>query len=330
MAQSPDYWPTLFWQGPPPAKKVSSPLISRNTAKLLERLAGTSLQPETGIVFGRIAGGIRVEFSARAERVLYFDAQNHVIDGTDLSGARSFALVNAAPGARIVYTSSNAGLAIPVIAGTATYLDLTQLKKFPVRGKVLDGSSQGQRPLRGSRVTVAGFPGASVETDAQGAFDLGEITGIEGFPLYLETEMNGSYTHRYRVDTGKAAELTLFRMTNDQIETWISQLEGGISNQSALVLAALPDLLSSSNDPQYFATLRTLAANPTLVPETYTLSPAGQLEVGVPVQRQQPRFLSVQIPEGPAIAQLEDKGKRIFWSELVMASPNVINLIGPY
>jgi hypothetical protein len=42
------------------------------------------------------------------------------------------------------------------------------------------------------------------------------------------------------------------------------------------------------------------------------------------------RFISVQVPEGPAIADITDINNNVIWSEMVMTSPAVVNIIGTY
>ena len=40
--------------------------------------------------------------------------------------------------------------------------------------------------------------------------------------------------------------------------------------------------------------------------------------------------LTGSVPLGPALAQLEDTDRIVHWSELVVSSPAVVSVIGPY
>ena len=48
-----------------------------------------------------------------------------------------------------------------------------------------------------------------------------------------------------------------------------------------------------------------------------------------PLEKASPRFISVQLPEGPNAAQIQDKQGRVTWSAIFHASPGVVNVIGP-
>jgi hypothetical protein len=68
----------------------------------------------------------------------------------------------------------------------------------------------------------------------------------------------------------------------------------------------------------------------TLKPETYAITNAGQLEVNAPLSVGATRFVAVQVPEGPVLARVENKSGTIIWSELVLAQPRIIDIVGPY
>jgi hypothetical protein len=329
VAHADIHWPTMILE-----KGAAVPLVSFNAAKVLAVKAHTSLQGDAGIVFGKLPAGMTVELSGRAERAVVLNRQNMDAQPTDTE--RYFAFLNAAPGAQLLFLTrtgvptEGGTIGIPVLAGTATYVDLSQVVRRQVRGRVLDGSSADGHPLKRVQVRVVGQAGAAAITGDTGTFTIGDVYSVPGHPIYLETETGTGFTHRYSVNPEKADDVLLFRMNQHQIQDWLSQLDGGISADSGLVVAALPELTAANGDGKLFPLARSLSSSPTLSPESYTLSASGQLMVASPLQASSSRFVSLQLPEGPAIVGVEDRGQRVTWSELTMVSPGVVNVIGPY
>jgi hypothetical protein len=122
----------------------------------------------------------------------------------------------------------------------------------------------------------------------------------------------------------------LFRMSDAQIQAWVGQLEGGVSPDSGLIVAAMPSLARRYGEGRLFAGTKTLLGNRTLSPETYVVSQDGQLEEGKPLEMNASRFVSVQVPAGPVVSQVEDNNRNVVWSQLVLAQPGVVNVVGPY
>ena len=335
-AQAAQHWSTLYWNN----GASSLPLISVNSARLMAAKSGVALQEGAGIVFGRVAAGWRVEFSGRAEAPYFFDSQNQLVSasqsGNQTDGERTFVFVNAAPGAQLVYAINTNGdqvgaIATPVLAGSSTYLDLTEASSVSLTGVVFDGQSDRSRGIANAQVSVIGQPKAFVTTDARGVFAMEHITQLGHYPLYLDTNRGKEYTHRYRVIMGdrKEKNVALVRLSDQQITDTLGQLQGGISPESGIVAAAVPGLISRVMDPALTPSVTSLVANPSLVPETYTLSATGQLAVQEPLRAGFQRFVSVQIPEGPALVQTVGKQKTPLWSELLFISRGVVNVVGP-
>ena len=343
MVNSSEHWPTLYWSG-----RCAIPVVSSNNAKLLAALGASTLQPDMGIVFGKIPAGFTVEFSGRAERLLLLDAQNHIVSAAQKDGDKYFALINAAPGAQIIYLASlngnangnapgsgsgqpNTALGFPVLAGKATYLDLTQISAKTISGRVFDADISNAHGLSDVRVKVVGQEVNSTMTTKSGKFKLENVWTIDSYPLFLETDTGSGYTHRYRVTQKQTENLSLFRLSSAQIQTWLGQLEGGVSSESGLVIAALPGFVSSQPSIKLIPKLQPLLSNLPLTPETYVLSTEGSIQDDLKLTAETPRFISVQVPEGPVLAQVKDEStKNILWSELTMSSPGVVTLLGPY
>ena len=317
------YWPTLAFQALE-GHRVVPALLSNNSALLLAARSGARLQSDAGIVFGFVAGNQSIQFSGRSEKVLYFDGPN---------GNRAFAFVNAAPGAHILYLADGAALAIPVLDGKATFLDLTQVRRRGYTGRVFDAGSRSARPLKSVIVKVAGYPGASGLTDSQGYFSLENVPSFGDYPLYFETTTGTEFKHRYRIDPSqpRSVTLNLFRFSAEKLNFWLSQLEGGVSPDSGLVISAFPKVAASQDRGSLHIKIRPVLKGAALPPETYILNSNEQLsEVNSPNSRST-RAISVQVPEGLNIAQvLHSANGKVLWSELVIASPGVVNVVGPY
>lgn len=330
IARTPAYWPTLLVKS---ARAV--PLMSQQSATLLAWGATTRLQNEMGIVFGKVPTGWTVEFSGRAEKPLFLGEGNRPVPSNDISGTRFFAFVNAEPGAHLVYISSREGAAsgaivVPVMAGAATFVDLEGIRVANAAGHVLDASNADTQGLKGVRVTAIGnSKHEGVLTQKDGSFRIPRVAFHPEHPIVLEAEALGGFTHRYQARPADIESLSLFRLGENQVQTWIGQLEGGVSPESGLVLAAIPPEVIASVPVPAFPGLRSLNGIATLVPETYTLSAQGQLEVKAALDATHPRFIGVQVPEGPVIAEVRTKAGEAVWSELLVASPRVINLVAP-
>jgi hypothetical protein len=326
-----DHWPTLYWN---PDAQAQGPMISHNTAVFLAKRAGLEdrdIQADTGMVFGKIPAGWEVEFKGRAENVVYMNASNQLAPTPET--IRYFAFVNAEPGARMVLlkapmTSETASVAIPVINGSATYVDMTAVSKRVLSGTVLDAGSISRKGIAGASVNVVGQP-TVVFSDASGNFRTTEVFAVGGYPLFVETNTpKDGATHRYRVLPSKMEGLSLFRMSEGQVQALLGQLEGGVSPDSSLVMAAIPKLVASSGDGRLFPSVHPILGNSTLTPETYTVANGGQLQIDQPLERSASTFLSVQVPEGLASAQVEDNNRNLISSQLIFAHPRIINVIG--
>jgi hypothetical protein len=327
-ATAPDHWATLTWSGD--ANPV--PLVSQNSAKLLAVVAGTSLQTDAGLVFGKVPRGWTVELSARAEGPIFLDEKNAPISATETGSSRYFAFVNAAPGAHLLYLSEPGGreraaVAIPIASGTGTYADLTRPTRVTVRGRVLAANSARPSGIHRATVRVVGQAQRAATTDRFGEFRINEVVAFGDHPIWLESLEASGHTHRYRIGAdGRARDL--YRFAPERVASWIEQLEGGLHTESGMVVGAVPGLLPKG--AALNAGIAPLLPNSPLSPETYTLSSEDLLQVGQGMRAGAARFLSVQVPDGVNLLMLEDAAGKTVHSELLIASPGVINVVGPY
>jgi hypothetical protein len=335
LAKAADHWPTLARRS-----AAGIPLISKNTSKLLSTLAGANLESEAGIVFGKLPSGWTVRLSGRSERPIFLNARNQTISPSTLEGERYFAFLNVAPGAHLVYLANRSGVeegavGLAVVGGIATFADLTTIRKTTFTGKVLDGSDAQSRTMPGASVRVLGASSTHAETARNGRFTIENVLTVGDYPIYIETDSSGGYTHRYQLAPRQLKDAVLYRLSPSAIQTWTNQLEGAISPDSGIVIAAVPSIAATPGTRgRLTPAVQTLASNPTLKPEVYTLSSGGQMQVSQPLDAQNSRFVSVQVPEGPAIAKVIDSEKpadnHLVWSEMLMVSPAVVNIVGPF
>lgn len=315
-----------------------TPLLSTNNAVLLAQLASVSLNRETGIVHGKIPAGYHVEDSGRHEHAIYLSDDNQVLPPEAIDKPRHFAFLNVAPGAHVLYVTNSLGplstdagnVAIPVLPNLATYVDLTTTTTRKIVGRVLNGSEQELRGVPSVHVAVVGQSAASAITDGAGNFYINNVITISNLPIIVETNTQSGYTHRYRLKSHELNGVTLYRFGSDDVGSWISQLVGGVSSESAIVVGAAPKLVAKHDNQQLYPTITTLAQDATLRPEIYTISDTGAFREKTPLSEISPRFISFQVPEGLAQVSLETQNHQPVWSELMMASPGVINVIGPY
>lgn len=328
LAHSSEHWSTLARR-----PLTTLPLISMNSARLLAAVSGAALQSETGIVFGKVAAGWSVRLSGRAERAVFFNTSNQPISSQLLDGERYFAFVNVEPGAHLLYLTNSSGIeegavGVGAFSGISSYADLTTIGSTTVRGRVLDGSGAETAPLSKARVRVLGNSGAETTTDDSGIFQIDHVLTVGTYPVYFETDSRDGYTHRYQLKPSQLGSVTLYRLSTSAIQTWVSQLEGSLSNDGGLIVAAMPNLAASAQTA-LSPRVSSMVANPTLKPEIYTVAASGQLQVGVPVDEKNSRVLSVQVPEGPVIMSMESPDKKEVWSDFLISSPNVISIVGP-
>lgn len=219
-------------------------------------------------------------------------------------------------------------MAVAVLKSTATYVDLTKPKIKNINGLVLDGSSKSNSGVKNVQVQLIGSEEQISVTDRSGRFKIKDVVTFSGMPVYVETvHPRMGFKHRYQLTNSNFDGARLYRFSSDQVTQWVDQLEGGVSPQSGMIVAALPKI-SNTENAEFYAGVYSMKEGNNLVPETYSLSLRGQLEVKRALEERLPRFLSVQVPSGFALAEVKNQNKEVVWSEMVSTQKNVINVIG--
>jgi hypothetical protein len=325
-----DHWNTVSR-----TTSESVPFLAPNSVQLLGYLSGSKIEKEAGIVFGKVPSGWTVHFSGRSERGIFLNEERLPVSSADVSKSRYFAFVNSAPGAQFLElkghgVSDRGVLAIPVLAGSATYVDLSDLSIKTFSGFVYDGGESKPAPLSGVHVRLSGIEGEDTITDSAGHFEIPGVLTVSDHPIYVETDSVDGFTHRYEVSPAHLSDKNLFRLSERQIQTWIDQLEGGISPESGLLVAAVSAEVTNKYVGQNLTgQVSTLTPFTNLIPEVYQIAASGQLQIEEGLDNRVPRFLAVQLPEGPATAEVFDKNQKLIWSRLFVAQPRIINIVGP-
>jgi hypothetical protein len=324
--KAPDHWSTLVYNT---ADTTVVPLLNQNTAAWLALKAGAELQPSTSIIFGKIPNNWSVQLSGRSENVLILDGHGFPI-GNATAGDRYFAFVNAEPGGHLVYLAQGSQtVAVGAVgsAGSATYLDLTRINTSSINGRVLDGSAASAKGLDGIQVHVVGQPGTTNLTGSDGSFNLDAVLTVGNYPIYCETEGTSGFTHRYQVQPTNTQNVKFVRYGEAQVGHWIEQLEGGVSPESGLIVASTESLVNASVQKGLTPESESFVGDANLSPETYALMPNGEIRDNVLLRDGIYDYVSVQVPEGANVTELQDNNGHVFWSELFFSSPGVINVI---
>ncbi len=312
-----DSWPVVA-QAPAGVRASTVPVLSKNSVLLLARGQGLSVMPSSALVYGKVPSGKRVRLSGRSEEALYWSRPD---------GTRWFMVLNAAPGAAVLQMDSGEAVAVPALEATAVYLDLRDLRTETLAGQVFEGAQAKPTAVAGAWVSLVGQSAKRVQTDSQGRFRLEGVRRVGQYPLHLEVSQGSEFVHRYEV-TQNTENLSLFRFSSASIQTWVKQLEGGVSAESGMVLAAFPGWSSTSGKSRFKASLYPVQVGQGLVPETYSLDRLDRLQPGIAMDQQSPRALAVQVPQGLNLLKLvPESGKSPAWTQWVYSSPGVVNVI---
>ena len=328
-----NHWSTLHWLDSG-NRTDQVPLIGRNTMALLESRFGIRSEPSAGMIFGRIKAGWKVELSDRAERPIFMDDSGVLSEQDHVDSDRSFILMNAAPGVQVVFAQSigdqgNAAVAIPVMTGVATYVDLTHLQQVSVSGQVSEKTDDASV---WTTLRVVGQDRAVTSFQLGQRFKLDQVVLAFPYPLYVETDRGEGYTQRYRLLPEQLNDARLTRFSGERVEKWrsrISQLQSGINPQSGMLVAAFPGLSQQYSESELKVRIRSISGSTDLTPQIYVRAPNGVLNLDDTIAPHEDFIVGAQIPEGPFLLETLDLQGRLIHSELGFASPGVLNIFNP-
>ncbi len=330
-----DHWPTLsYLRADAPS---SSRLTSYRDASIMAALAGVTIQPTAGLLVGSIPAGYSVELSGRSEYPIYWKQDKGQVSSQDIEEERSFAFLNVEPGMQVVslvhaWTGERIPVAVAIVGGYSTDADLRAIRKVSVRGKVSSASARTFAPVSGVTVSRVGQLDSVVKTDSVGSFRFGELLVAGNLPLYFEYHRAaGSFPHRVRVQTSdhNAIEVgTLFGFDDQQIVGWVSQLEGGVSPESGVIVGAWGANEKQLRANSLYPVTYPIEPNPVLEPETYYLEGGERLTVAGTLSPGRNRIMSTQLVAGLHKVELRDEvSDEVSWSEIGVASPGVVTQV---
>ena len=330
LAQGNSYWDTLFLNDSDLIIH-SIPMLSHNDVVML---AQTS-QKQTGVVVGRVSAGYGVSFSGRSEPAVYFalNEKGDAVRTDTLEKDRFFILINASPGSQMIYLMSKTGetkavVAMPVYAEMATYLDLTSPQKALLSGNIWDAGAVEKTAVPNVNLQLAGMSEPSATTNQHGHFVFSEAPYVRGYPIYLEAEMASGFKHRYEVDPRETQPRELFYFSSGEVNSWLKQLEGGVSPESGLVFAAFPKTIEKMDARESLVPELSTVTSNTLTPEAYTWDSNQKLLNKVEISSNNLRMMVVQISDGAHLLKLKHSVRKDeVWSGFTFVSAGVINVI---
>lgn len=337
LGEAAGFWRGLSWMPfqSEPTLAAEMPLLSHNAARMLAALLRVPLYEEAGVVLGRLPAGLRVEFSGRSEKAVYLNDDLLRLDAEASQEERLFAFINAEPGAHVLHLIDSAtgnkvsGVALPVLNETSTYVDLRKVRDVSITGRILDALAFGAEGISNAQVQLVGFESSSQVSNSSGRFSIPGLRLYSDLPLYLEVRTPEGFVHRYQVKSNRLLGLNLFHFDSSVIAGMLRQLEGGVSPESGIAIGAAPGLRAREKG-QLLPSVRSIEARSSLVPEAYSLDGADHLLVEQSLSVESPRYLSVQLPEGLNVLGLQSEKGETLSSELLMSSPGVVNVVGPY
>ena len=332
LAQNAGYLSTLVWE----RSEMSVPLISEESVAILSRVSSTPLQVKSaGLVFGLLSAGMEVSLTGRADSVFLIDDETH-------PGRKYFFFSNVEPGSRILYPgagSTQASVGIPVLPGIATFVDAEKMDRRTIYAQVVSAEAIEREQTRRAKYRVVGAvehsstdAGGWLETDQNGQLEISNHAFLGGMSAYLDVVSGlDGFIHRYEIParTFSASEQQpLFYFGSAKVEALVRQLDGGLNPAGGMLIAAVPGLIRKIHElGPTFPEVELLTASATMAPELYTLAAGGKIQVTTPLDKEHPRFIAVQVPEGPLVAKVKSAKPDVVWSSLQIASPALINVV---
>jgi len=293
----------------------------------------TPLDTQTGWVSGWISSGSAVKVSGAHVAATYFSAEGSPVEST-APGEKFFVLSRVKPGAAVVQVQNGQGsvvmaAGVPVVAQVNTQINFRASHKATLRGELLSADSQSREPIAHAEIKVVGYPGVFAVTDAGGAFALPDLEVPVGMNLYLEARLPSGFTHRYSIAPKVAQQaLQLFYLGQTRIAHWSSDLEGGMSASSGVLVSFMKQAGIDGARPA----IKLLAGASDLQPETYWLGADDRLmdpttsAIAHAPGGFQP-WIGVEVPAGAVLAGLQSPRGRWISAEWFPVSPGVVGIL---
>ncbi len=340
-------FPTLFWENSAGQARESIPVFSvdNNSLQMLHQ------QNSAGILFLKIAEGWHVQFSGRADEPKYFDSHLKFSNSAVVQGEFFAVFPNAQPGSHFIILDnpSIAGhlvVPLPVLIGSATFLDASQIQKYDLKGKVLNELDEDPEELVAPSVPykVQLFSPDSKEStvsayiSSKGRFHLKQFYAIPNYPLILDVVSQDEagnhleYLHRYQVFPEDSGSIILRRISDRKILHWAKKGPGQkVNPQSSLIVATLQDVVDEHHDSLLVPKVESVFTDLNIDSDVYTISPSvKQLPKKDRLLQLYENRMVVFNVSGLPLAKVIDE-KKIngdIWSRLVLGvTPGVVLII---
>ena len=315
-------------------------VLSPNSMSLLGALKGASVDPDRGVVFGRVPAGYSVGLAGSAEQPLYLSTDGRdALDPWDNGQDRVFAFLNIQPGAAVVqlldtHSQEPQGVvSAPVLSASATYLELTPPELRTLSIQVLDGTAKVARPISGAQLRVVGWKAPSVGSGKEGRAVLRSLPQVGTYPVYFEVTPREGYPHRYRVQADRS-EVQAWVFSEGVVSQWLSQLEGGVHPDSGLLVGRV-DPRGLGGGGAFSPQLESHTLDQAVQPEVYHWvrsddDGAGELAVDTELDAQNSRFVGVQLMPGAHSVSILSGPASVankVWSDWMISSPGVIQVV---
>jgi len=312
----------------PQANSENVLLLDQNSVALLAIKSGVHFSKNLGMILGTVPQGHKIEFSGRADDVQYLE----------LNSKKYFFLLNVEPGAGVIEVISEknpselASVFVPVLEETISYLDIGSPVSKEIDIKVKKESESNKDDLANLTVSLSTQTQLQTLTDASGKAELKEVKVIEGYPIFLDigSKLNGERSYQYRyelVSKAKDGSYLVKQFSEKKIYNWLKQIQTKINSQSGMIIGSLDRKKIDGFKNHYYVKTSDINEKESLKPKTLTVLWDEKLSDKEPLEGDNPRFLTVQAPEGLTQVNIVNDSNKMLQSSLIPVSPRVINVI---
>jgi hypothetical protein len=220
----------------------------------------------------------------------------------------------------------------------ATFLSLKNPVETRIQGNVFDAAENKITGVNQARVEIVGSSGSNGWTNERGAFTISGVTHFEPYPVHIEVTAKGRFKHRYQIKgpftnaaSGSAMDhKTLFMFSGQMIQEWITEYGSGVDPKSGIGIVGLPESVREAGlQSELRGEVQVLASGATFDPRPLALSEDGRVLGHSSMDRGQPRMVIFDLPEGLFATRVRDASGNVLWMRTDVASPGVVNMIGP-
>ena len=284
ISRAEDHWPTLARLNSPANGDEMIPLIKSETLDFWSRFLGITQSDTQGLMLVKVASGWQVEFpqasselntTHSAKQTLYLSLDGNYRGREPNSDGGTIAFFNVQAGFNLLFVSLKpsqphltsdleGAVAVPVLPGILTYVDLTQFAVRTVEGKVAikgkatqteDSLEHESVSVQSGTVRILGAQSAVSKLDQQRTFKIENVLTFSNYPNYLEVDAvedlgdssppTLGFTHRYAILPSEMHHLNLVRNSYSKIQNWLSQTSQPFQDHEGFAIAYLSRLMGA-------------------------------------------------------------------------------------